>query len=79
MKQVIQAHGANRGAHCAVCRAKYDPELMQQAVRDQKVLFCDSTTCKSKQRPIKPDITFFGEALPEQFTDLFNPGKSLMN
>lgn len=64
MKQVVQAHGANRGAVCSVCRAPYDQERMQQAVRDQKIFYCEADSCKGKKSPVKPNIVFFGEQLP---------------
>jgi len=34
MKAVVQAHGANRGAHCAVCKASFDAQKLQQAITD---------------------------------------------
>lgn len=52
---------------------------MEQAVREQKVMYCEKEKCKDKKRPVKPNITFFGEQLPVEFTDLLNPGKTIMN
>ena len=62
MDDVIQAHGANRGAHCAKCKKEANYEALQQAIRDQVILRCES--CSS---PVKPGIVFFGEALPSEF------------
>jgi len=28
MEKVIQAHGANRGAHCAKCKSEHDMEKL---------------------------------------------------
>jgi len=35
-----------------------------------KVLYCKDEACKG---PIKPEIVFFGEALPDKFRTLVNP------
>ena len=61
MNLVVQAHGANRGAHCALCRSQADPALMTQAISTQQIYRCH---CGG---PIKPDITFFGEGLRPTF------------
>jgi len=37
---------------------------LQKAILDNKVMYCDKTSCKG---PVKPDITFFGESLPIDF------------
>lgn len=34
------------------------------------MLYCKKESCKG---PIKPDIVFFGEPLPEKFRELVNP------
>ena len=70
MKQVIQAHGANRGAACAVCRAPSDQAKLEKAITDQTVLYCEQEKCKNKKHPIKPNIVFFGESLPMEFLTL---------
>ena len=64
MKAVIQAHGANRGAHCAKCKKDQDNQKLQEAIKSQQVLFCNQAGCGG---PVKPNIVFFGEALPEEF------------
>ena len=39
-------------------------------MRDQKLLYCESDKCKGKKSPVKPNIVFFGEQLPTEFTDM---------
>ena len=34
-------------------------------------MYCSEKNCEDKKRPVKPDITFFGEGLPEEFMELF--------
>lgn len=61
---MVQAHGANFGAECAVCKAQQDRGKLEQAIADGTVMRCKDTECGG---PVKPNITFFGEALPEKF------------
>jgi len=41
-----------------------------------EVQYCDKPKCAGKQRPLKPNIVFFGESLPEEFRTLMS-GKLL--
>jgi len=41
MSFVVQAHGANRGAHCAKCKKDHDMAKLQEAIKTQEVMFCD--------------------------------------
>merc|ERR1719231_1907901 len=59
---MVQAHGANFGATCAKCGIKCDRATLEQKVTAGEVYYC--AECGG---PVKPDITFFGEALPEKF------------
>ena len=68
MEKVLQAHGANRGAHCAKCKEQVSAEAIQDHIRDNKVMRCSK--CEA---PCKPDIVFFGEALPARFRQFVNP------
>ena len=45
MNDVVQCHGANRGAACGKCKKSYDDEAMQQAIRDQNILRCTKEGC----------------------------------
>jgi NAD-dependent SIR2 family protein deacetylase len=61
MGMVCQAHGANRGAVCGVCHKRADKDVLQKCIKKEEVMRCP---CGG---PIKPDITFFGEGLPDDF------------
>ena len=62
MNKVVQCHGANRGAHWSNCGKEADGQKLQQIIREGKeIMYCED--CGEKG-PIKPAITFFGEALP---------------
>ena len=37
---------------------------LQEAIKTQEVMFCDKSGCGG---PVKPNIVFFGEALPKEF------------
>lgn len=67
MSKVTQAHGANRGAHCAVCKKEQNREQMLQCLSEGKVYYCSDNSCKG---PVKPHITFFGETLPHDFFNI---------
>ena len=75
MEPVIQAHGANRGAACAVCKGEVDSKLMEKAITDQTVLYCERAKCAGKKHPVKPNIVFFGEQLPKNFLKIMMDGK----
>lgn len=63
-EDIVQAHGANFGAYCSKCRKPADQETLRKHIKEEKVLICDQKGCDF---PVKPDITFFGEGLPEAF------------
>jgi NAD-dependent SIR2 family protein deacetylase len=66
---LVQAHGHMRSAHCSSpkCRAEADMRLYTRHVRSEEVLYCK--TCKDGI--VKPDIVFFGEKLPKEFSQKF--------
>jgi NAD-dependent SIR2 family protein deacetylase len=60
---LLECHGHYRTATCIECHKSADPVAVRQAiVVDGKAPKCDK--CKGL---VKPDIVFFGEALPEKF------------
>lgn len=59
--KVRQAHGANRGALCGVCKNRQDAKVLAEHISKGEVMYCPIEDCKG---PVKPDITFFGEGLP---------------
>ena len=62
-EMIVEAHGSFAGQHCIECKAAYPEKTMKQCVAEGKVPKCQE--CKTGL--VKPDITFFGEALPEDF------------
>lgn len=57
---VIEVHGTAEKGHCLSCRKEYTYKDMVAFVNVGEVPYCQS--CSGV---IKPDITFYGEALPE--------------
>ncbi len=57
---VIEVHGTAEKGHCLSCGKEYSYQDMVVSVKEGKVPCC--TTCSGV---IKPDITFYGESLPE--------------
>lgn len=64
---MIQAHGANFGAVCAKCKQLQDRAELERKITAGEVMYCTKKDgCKG---PVKPEITFFGESLPEKFME----------
>lgn len=49
---------------CIECKAPYPNDLMDKAVASKTVPHCEQPSCDGL---VKPDIVFFGEALPSSF------------
>jgi len=60
-KKLLEAHGHLRSAACIKCKSVRKIEEFKEAIAKQTVLKCD---CGGL---VKPDIVFFGEALPPEF------------
>lgn len=84
IKRVIQCHGSFDTATCTSCRFKCRGEDIATQVLSGKLPFCpkciekekldddsdgDDTDTSFKRGVMKPDITFFGESLPQVFHD----------
>jgi len=73
-EKLIQVHGSFDSNHCPVCKESVNHDLVIEAMQDGEPLQCPTclinseTTCSW----IKPDITFFGEALPDKFYKVFD-------
>lgn len=52
-----------RTAHCMKCREEGDIGDFKAKVKKEEIYYCP----KCKDGLIKPDIIFFGEALPKEF------------
>jgi len=62
--KVIEAHGTFSKAACIRCEEKYDMDELKDKILDD-----DDPICKSCGGWVKPNIVFFGEALPPRFFD----------
>eukprot|EP01031_Cornospumella_fuschlensis_P029860 gene29860-36052_t len=72
LDKLVQAHGHMRSARCISCRVECDVEMFMDAIRRQQVLFCPRCNPPGEEAVqldalVKPDIVFFGEALPDSF------------
>lgn len=61
--KIVEAHGHFRTASCANCYNPYDGD----ACRKEIVTKMRAPKCRRCMGPIKPDIVFFGEGLPDRF------------
>lgn len=79
-ERVIQCHGSFAGATCHTCRYQVRGDLIFPEIRRKELALCPK--CAPKRRKMeasgaldsqpafgvmKPDITFFGESLPDKF------------
>ncbi|KAL4806468.1 NAD-dependent protein deacetylase hst2-1 [Aspergillus unguis] len=63
-EKIIEAHGSFATQRCIDCKAEYPEEPMKEAIAKGEVPHCSE--CRGL---VKPDIVFFGEALPSSFFD----------
>ncbi len=61
---IVEAHGSFATQRCIDCRTEYPDDRMKETVHAKEVPHCVKKTCDGL---VKPDIVFFGEALPEEF------------
>jgi len=59
--KVVYSHGSFAKSHCVECHKEYSYEYVREKVFANEIAVCDCGAC------IKPDITFFGEKLPDEF------------
>lgn len=85
-EKMVQCHGSFATATCVTCRNTVAGETIFKIIRQKEIPYCPR--CEAKKKSIlkknddyyfpesygvyKPDITFFGEALPSRFHDLIN-------
>eukprot|EP00095_Tigriopus_kingsejongensis_P000011 snap_masked-scaffold342_size201858-processed-gene-1.5 protein:Tk00011 transcript:snap_masked-scaffold342_size201858-processed-gene-1.5-mRNA-1 annotation:"nad-dependent protein deacetylase sirtuin-2" len=62
--KLVEAHGTFHTNHCisAKCEREYDQAWMKEQIFKDIVPTCEDCNCL-----VKPDIVFFGEALPDRF------------
>ncbi|KAL5332592.1 DHS-like NAD/FAD-binding domain-containing protein [Aspergillus crustosus] len=61
---IVEAHGSFATQRCIDCKVTYPEDLMKEAIAKGEVPYC--AECNAL---VKPDIVFFGEALPASFFD----------
>ena len=61
---IVEAHGSFATQRCIDCNTEYPDDLMKKVIMAKEVPRCLRKTCNGF---VKPDIVFFGEALPEAF------------
>lgn len=62
--KIVEAHGSFATQRCIECHTEYPDDRMKEAVAKKDVPHCIRPKCDGL---VKPDIVFFGEALPENF------------
>lgn len=62
--KVVEAHGSFASQRCIDCKTEYPDEAMREFVKSGDIPYCEDEACHGL---VKPDITFFGEALPQRF------------
>lgn len=63
-EKLIAAHGSFHKSHCIECKQLHALEWMKEKIFAGEVPRCTKADCGAL---VKPDIVFFGEALPERF------------
>lgn len=62
--KIVAAHGSFATQRCIECKTEYPDDLMLKHVMAKDVPHCLDEACNGL---VKPDIVFFGEAMPERF------------
>lgn len=63
---IVEAHGSFATQRCIECKKEFPDDVMKEHVFKGQVPRCIDKKCNGL---VKPDIVFFGEALPESFYD----------
>lgn len=66
-KYIVEAHGSFAANHCVECRAQMETSLLKEHMKNEELE--GIPTCPHCKGYVKPDIVFFGEALPIKFFD----------
>ena len=61
--KMIECHGHFRTASCTKCETPFDGKECKRIIVEEK----EAPTCRHCGGYVKPDIVFFGEALPGRF------------
>ncbi|MCJ1341288.1 Sir2 histone deacetylase Hst2 [Bachmanniomyces sp. S44760] len=64
-REIVEAHGSFARQRCIECKTEYPGDLMRKTVLAKEIPHCLTPNCNGL---VKPDIVFFGEPLPEEFS-----------
>lgn len=64
--KIVEAHGSFATQRCIECKTEFADDLMREMVENGSVPHCVVPQCNGL---VKPDIVFFGEALPAEFRE----------
>eukprot|EP00804_Cyclotella_cryptica_P005767 CCRYP_000090-RA/>CCRYP_000090-RA protein AED:0.05 eAED:0.05 QI:192/1/1/1/1/1/4/798/354 len=64
--KLVECHGHFRSASCIACRTRYDANLCKTSMLEKG----EAPSCNNCGGLIKPDIVFFGEVMPNRFSQL---------
>nr|CAB3266079.1 NAD-dependent protein deacetylase sirtuin-2 [Phallusia mammillata] len=68
-EKIVEAHGTFYTNQCVDCKRSYSKEWMKEKIFKDEIPYCED--CKEGTSGlVKPDIVFFGEALPQRFFNL---------
>ena len=67
-ERLVECHGTYAKAACIGCKRSVSINVVREGISKSKVVRCSE--CGSL---VKPDITFFGEALPPRFAEMKGP------
>ncbi|OAR01360.1 hypothetical protein LLEC1_06318 [Akanthomyces lecanii] len=65
-EKIIEAHGSFATQRCVECKKEFPDDEMKTHVHNGQVPRCIDMSCNGL---VKPDIVFFGEALPRAFSE----------
>jgi NAD-dependent histone deacetylase SIR2 len=70
--RIVEAHGSFASQRCIECKVEFEGGKMREFVAKGEVPRCEVEGCGGL---VKPDIVFFGEALPRAFFELSDRAK----
>ncbi|TQV97930.1 hypothetical protein V2A60_006356 [Cordyceps javanica] len=65
-ERIVEAHGSFATQRCVECKKEFPDDEMKTHVHNGEVPRCIDMSCNGL---VKPDIVFFGEALPRAFSE----------
>jgi NAD-dependent deacetylase sirtuin 1 len=65
--RLIQCHGSFSSATCRICHYTVKSDEIKNEILQQKIPHCPKCSKDIHDAILKPDIVFFGEALPDDF------------